>query len=77
MKKTYFFLILLFSVSCSHTDVKTVNVEPEEVFYQSEQHNQKFQEYKIDGCEYIGTLKDDTRGWFLTHKGNCKNIIHD
>jgi hypothetical protein len=33
--------------------------------------------YIIDSCEYIGDLVGDTRGYFLTHKGNCKNPIHD
>lgn len=32
--------------------------------------------YVIDSCEYIGDLVGDTRGYFLTHKGNCKNPIH-
>lgn len=32
--------------------------------------------YIIDSCEYIGDLVGDTRGYFLTHKGNCKNPIH-
>lgn len=33
--------------------------------------------YVIDGCEYIGDLNGDTRDNFLTHKGNCKNKIHN
>lgn len=33
--------------------------------------------YIIDSCEYIGDLVGDTRGYFLTHKGNCKNPIHN
>jgi hypothetical protein len=28
----------------------------------------------IDGCEYIQQYNG--RGWNLTHKGNCTNIIH-
>lgn len=33
--------------------------------------------YIIDGCEYLGRLNGDSRSYFLTHKGNCKNQIHD
>ena len=33
--------------------------------------------YVIDGCEYLGRLEGDTRGYYLAHKGNCKNKIHD
>ena len=33
--------------------------------------------YVIDGCEYLGDLEGDTRGYYLAHKGNCKNKIHD
>lgn len=32
--------------------------------------------YVIDGCEYIGDLNKDSRGYYLAHKGNCKNPIH-
>jgi hypothetical protein len=33
-------------------------------------------EFKIDGCEYlsIDPTHDDLQA--LTHKGNCKNLIH-
>jgi hypothetical protein len=33
--------------------------------------------YIIDGCEYLGDLNGDDTDDFLTHKGNCKNPIHD
>jgi hypothetical protein len=35
-------------------------------------------EYIIEGCYYIGRLDSDwdSRGHFLTHKGNCPNPIH-
>jgi len=33
--------------------------------------------YTIDGCEYIGDLNGDGRDNYITHKGNCKNPIHD
>jgi len=34
--------------------------------------------YVIDGCEYLGNLSSpDNRAYYLAHKGNCKNKIHD
>jgi hypothetical protein len=33
--------------------------------------------YVIDGCEYLGDLEGDRRTYYLAHKGNCKNKIHD
>lgn len=32
--------------------------------------------YEIEGCEYIGNVYGGN-GDFLTHKGNCKNPIHN
>jgi hypothetical protein len=40
-------------------------------------HQATVSTYVIDGCEYLGDLEGDTRGYYLAHKGNCKNKIHD
>jgi hypothetical protein len=32
----------------------------------------------IDGCEYlVGSTNNTYGGYFLTHKGNCKNPLHE
>ena len=41
----------------------------------SEYHNQHYKVYTLEGCEYIRV--DSGRSTWGSHKGNCKNPIHN
>jgi hypothetical protein len=58
---------VVFLTGCGPHQKKTITVE-----IGAERTN----EYVIEGCYYIGVLSYDSKSNFLTHKGNCPNLIH-
>ena len=69
--KSYLLLILvmMFLVGCD--DSKNVQKKPLFSFESSFRHKI----VEIDNCEYIA-YQSTHCFWEITHKGNCKNIIH-
>jgi hypothetical protein len=55
-----------------HVDVKTYTISQPNTSARVE-----LNEYTIDSCQYLGFLGGDSRSWYLTHKGNCNNLIHN
>lgn len=42
-----------------------------------EQYDRYYQIYTLEGCEYIVVSPGNSHFTWGTHKGNCKNPIHD
>jgi len=59
---TVILFIAILLISCKESQVKTKPI------------NERFQELKIDSCEYI--VSNIIYGSNITHKGNCSNPIH-
>lgn len=81
MRKIFIVLIgALFLFSCNNDNPDTRKVNNAKTFQvdwtndQGGQISQNFTIVVIDSCEYITGRYDRSR--FLTHKGNCKNPIH-
>ncbi len=72
MKKLLVILCLT-SVGCSQYDNASVIKSTKDVVYIGG-INYNVSVIEVDSCEYI-TLDSDIRTF--THKGNCKNQIHD
>ena len=69
MKKLLVILTLTVA-SCETPDPKAVHSQ--------ELGDRIINTYVIDSCEYIGEIGGgDNRNDILTHKGNCKNPIHN
>lgn len=51
-------------------DSKRMELDSESKYY-----DQNYKVYTLEGCEYI--LVGDGNGQWGSHKGNCKNPIHD
>lgn len=71
MKKLLLFIVFVFSLcSCVNNDPtrEIINIG----------NNIEYEIITIDGCEYILGWDNNAYngGYFLTHKGNCKNPIH-
>jgi hypothetical protein len=66
-------LLCLASVGCTQDENASVITLTKDVVYIAG-INYNVSVIEIDSCEYI-TLGSDIRT--LTHKGNCKNQIHD
>ena len=65
-------LILMFAVALVSCETKNVTINKTEV----EIDGRTIKIYEIDGCEYLGCNVGHENG-ILTHKGNCKNPIHN
>ncbi len=72
MKKLLVVLCLV-SIGCTQNENASVIKSTKDVVYIAG-INYNVSVIKIDSCEYI-TLDSDVRTF--THKGNCKNQIHD
>lgn len=72
MKKLLVVLCLA-SVGCSQDENASVLTSTKDVLYIGG-INYNVSKIEVDSCEYI-TLGSDIRTF--THKGNCKNQIHD
>lgn len=66
-------LLCLASVGCSQDENASVIKSTKDVVYIGG-INYNVSVIEVDSCEYI-TLDSDI--WTFTHKGNCKNQIHD
>ncbi len=66
-------LLCLASVGCSQDENASVIKSTKDVVYIGG-INYNISVIEVDSCEYI-TLDSDIRTF--THKGNCKNQIHD
>jgi hypothetical protein len=66
-------LLCLASVGCSQDENASVLTSTKDVLYIGG-INYNVSIIEVDSCEYI-TLGSDIRTF--THKGNCKNQIHD
>ncbi len=66
-------LLCLASVGCSQDENASVLTSTKDVLYIGG-INYNVSIIEVDSCEYI-TLDSDVRTF--THKGNCKNPIHD
>ena len=86
MKKSKFILFLIaFSVcsllaiivSCTGEGIgpKAPNSKRMELDPESKYHDQNYKVYTLEGCEYI--LVGGGNGQWGSHKGNCKNPIHE
>jgi hypothetical protein len=72
MKKLLVVLCLA-SIGCTQDENASVIKSTKDVVY-IDGINYRISVIEIDSCEYI-TLDSDVRTF--THKGNCKNQIHD
>lgn len=76
MKYSIAAIILIFS-SCVADDYPNKPVEQKHYDLDLSNTKTTITEYTIDSCQYLGVLgPGDTRGYYLTHKGNCTNPIH-
>jgi len=66
-------LLCLASIGCTQDENASVIKSTKDVVYIAG-INYNVSVIEVDSCEYI-TLESDVRT--LTHKGNCKNQIHD
>jgi len=83
MKKIIFLIVLILSISCTTTTDSTPKVQEGGIVQGGTIEfpgagTVVYQIVEIEGCEYI--LGHDNGfyngGFFMTHKGNCKNPIH-
>lgn len=52
-------------------------IEIKELGTSTEQYDRYYQIYILEGCEYIVVSPGNSHFTWGTHKGNCKNPIHD
>ena len=72
MKKIFLVLSVLFLFGCGYE----TNIEKKSTNTIYSEYGSYIQEFKYEGCEYIGYLYGGNGDWG-THKGNCSNPIHD
>ena len=81
----YFLLFFGLLIICRCTPDKKIDYKKvnQKVHYikvkdnSNQEYDVSVYEYTIDSCQYIGEIDiHDTRGCYLTHKGNCTNPIH-
>ena len=51
-------------------------IEIKELGTSTEQYDRYYQIYTLEGCEYIVVSPGNSHFTWGTHKGNCKNSIH-
>ena len=76
-------LVLVFS-GCNFDMKKTPEpntvsqpVEIKQLGKSTEQYDRYYEVYTLEGCEYIVVSPGNSHFTWGTHKGNCKNPIHD
>ena len=52
-------------------------IEIKQLDSSAEQYDRYYQIYTLEGCEYIVVSPGNSHFTWGTHKGNCKNPIHD
>lgn len=52
-------------------------IEIEELGTHTEQYDKYYRIYTLEGCEYIVVSPGNQHFTWGTHKGNCKNPIHN
>lgn len=52
-------------------------IEIKELGTSMEQYDRYYQIYTLEGCEYIVVSPGNSHFTWGTHKGNCKNPIHE
>jgi hypothetical protein len=65
-------LILMFAVALVSCETKNVTITETNASVDG----RSLKTYQIEGCEYLGYSVGHENG-VLTHKGNCKNPIHN
>ena len=82
MKKNILFLMLATIISICFVVPSCVNDGPKapkskqmELDTNSQYYDQQYRVYTLEGCEYIVCGQGTTR--WGSHKGNCKNPIHN
>ena len=74
MRKILSITIVLALSSCSNNKCKQP-IQSTELSTTSERYDNRYQIYTLEGCEYI-VVGNGYSTWG-THKGNCKNPIHN
>lgn len=84
MIKVLSITILLALSSCSidmskKAEPNTISqpIEIKELGTSTEQYDRYYQIYTLEGCEYIVVSPGNSHFTWGTHKGNCKNPIHN
>jgi hypothetical protein len=68
-------LMLLLMTSCDEKGQKAPQSKRMELDSTSQYSDQNYKVYTLEGCEYIVVGYGSSR--WGSHKGNCKNLIHD
>ena len=76
MKKILILISITFLItSCNkNLGTKAPDSKRMELDLASKYHDQNYKVYTLEGCEYI--LVGSGNGQWGSHKGNCKNRIH-
>ena len=69
--------LIFFVVTLIFSELYGCNLPTKDATNKIEVGDSRVYTYIIDDCEYMGDLNGDSRDNYLTHKGNCKNPIHD
>jgi lipopolysaccharide export system protein LptA len=70
-----FFLPIIINSCVENKGIKAPESKLMELDSTSQYYDQNYKVYTLEGCEYIVVGYGNTR--WGSHKGNCKNPIHD
>jgi hypothetical protein len=76
MKRILILISITFLIESCNENLgpKAPNSKRMELDLASKYHDQNYKVYTLEGCEYI--LVGSGNGQWGSHKGNCKNRIH-
>jgi len=76
MKRVLILISITFLIASCNENLgpKAPNSKRMELDPESKYHDQNYKVYTLEGCEYI--LVGGGNGQWGSHKGNCKNRIH-
>jgi uncharacterized protein YxeA len=68
---------LLVVIGCADSSKQKPNPHKMELDNTSKYLDQNYRVYTLEGCEYIVVSPGNSHFTWGTHKGNCKNTIHE
>lgn len=71
----FLLMVVMILASCNDTS-KPDKLPSNELDSNSKYCNQRFEVYTLDGCEYIVVSPGNSHFTWGSHKGDCKNPIH-